>query len=122
MRSLILTLALLVLAVSLMLGGAFHLMRCCDKMLARLDTLPQKNDPASEVVEMQKYWVSQQWLLSAITPRSNVQRVEEQLLSLYLGIIEGHSYQDRSVQAECALLRYSLEQLKKDTLPWCSSN
>lgn len=116
MRSLILTLTLLTLSVAVMLCGSFHLVHCCDQLLTRLDALPQKSDPASEVEWMKNYWEKKQGLLSIFTPRSNVQRVSEQLLTLSC---HTHLPPDENTRnLTVVLLDNTLRELKQDALPF----
>lgn len=124
MRSLILTLALLLLSVALLLGAAFHLAHCCDRLLLQLDAIPQKNDPAREVEEMKQYWEKKVWLLSIVLPRSEIEKVEEQLLTLSCHAqspckryTEATHTTGCEHQTAIALLRRTLQKLKQDALP-----
>ncbi len=120
MRSLIITLTLLALALALMLGAAFHMAHCCDRLQSDLDTLAQKNDPASEVEALKEYWQEREWLLNAITPRSEVQSVQKELLTLRCSLESGLTFDDTAVQVTLALLRDTLQSLKQDALPFGS--
>lgn len=112
MRSLIISLTLLALAIALMLGAAFYLRAACDHML---QALPAAADALSDASLAQQisHWEKHTPIYCIIAPHANVRRVRELLLQL-------QSCKDNRWSEAAAVtltqLRDTLEQLKKETL------
>lgn len=112
MRSLILSLTLLALAISLMLGAAFYLRAACNHML---QALPAAADalPDASLTQQISHWEKQTPIYCIIAPHASVRRVRE-LLLLLQSCEENHWSEAAAVTM--AQLRDTLEQLKKETL------
>ncbi len=117
MRSLTLSVLLLLLTAALMLGSAFYLQSSCNRLLRALE-LPQEQLPSEETVQEQlTLWEHRAPLMSLVAPRNSVRRVRELLLTL-------KSCTGREPSTLCRMsltqLIDAVEQLKKDTLPLLS--
>ena len=112
MRSLIISLTLLLLAVALMLGASFYLRASCGDLLHALPS--DATSLTTDMLSMEiTHWEARTPLYSMIAPRSSIRRVRELMLTL-------QSYQacgwGDATQITLAQLRDAVEQLRKDTL------
>jgi hypothetical protein len=111
-RSLTISLTLLLLAVALMLGASFYLRASCGDLLHALpsDATSLTEDMLSAEIA---HWEARIPVYSIIAPRSSIRRVRELMLTL-------QSYQargwDDATQITLTQLRDTVEQLRKDTL------
>lgn len=112
MRSLILSLTLLALAISLMLGAAFYLRAACDHML---HVLPSSVEalPSTALEQQISHWEKHTPLYCIIAPHAGVRRVRE--LLLLLQSCENNRWPEAAA-VTLAQLRDTLKQLKKETL------
>lgn len=112
MRSLTVTLILLVLSVAIMLGLSCFLRQSCDQLLNELARAPSIPDAATIGAQLDLWEQRTPWLNLA-APRNTVRRVRELLL-----ILQSCAEVEPSTPAQMTLaeLRDAIEQLKKDTL------
>ncbi|MBQ7337800.1 MAG: hypothetical protein IJW40_05005 [Clostridia bacterium] len=118
MRSMIITLLLLALAVVIMFFGAYHLRKSCDEMLSMLESMKDADDPMALMCEMEEYWVKKTPLLHLVAPRSSIRRISEQMLSLKSCLMRVDTDSGNVIgDITYSLLRDALLQLKQETLP-----
>ena len=112
MRSLIISLTLLALAIALMLGSAFYLRAACDHML---QALPTSVDTLSSTALGQQisHWEKHTPIYCIIAPHAGVRRVRELLLLLQSC---ADNRWPEAAAVTLAQLRDTLEQLKKEAL------
>ena len=115
MRSLTISLLLLLLAVAIMLGASVFLRQSCDQLLHALSASEAEPPlPRAQVLQdVLACWERRTPLLSLVAPRSSVRRVREMLLTL-----QSCTDEQPRVMAKMTLTQLidTVKQLKKDTL------
>jgi hypothetical protein len=115
MRSLTISLLLLLLAVAIMLSASLFLRQSCEQLLSALgasEAEPALPD-AQVLLDALACWERRAPLLSLVAPRSSIRRVREQLLTL-----QSCAHEQPEVMAKMTLAQLidTVKQLKKDTL------
>ena len=112
MRSLTISLTLLILAIALMLGACFYLRAGCDDLLHALPTTVTALHADLLSQEITR-WEARTPLYCLIAPRSSIRRVRELMLTLQSCQVCGWNDAARITLTQ---LRDTVAQLRKDAL------